>query len=53
MVLGADTERHFKRANALNWAMAGSLQSPSIFAANLSPGIIQRLVEDGVKIGAV
>jgi len=53
VVLSADTERHFKPADDVNWAMAGSLQSPSIFAANLSPGIIQRLVEDGVKIGAV
>ena len=40
-------------ADDVNWVMAGSLQSPFASNANLSPGIIQRLVEDGVKIGAV
>ena len=40
-------------ADDANWAMAGSLQSLFAFNSNLSPGIIQRLVEDGVKIGAV
>jgi hypothetical protein len=33
--------------------MAGGLPNPDACDANLPPGIIQRLVEDRVKIGAV